>query len=141
VTAYVIMPNHLHVILHLADEGSDLNKIIANGKRFLAYGIINLLREKGKISLLKRLSGNVRFAEQKKGQIHRVFNSSFDAKYLASEKFLYQKLDYIHHNPVMGKWNLAKDFTAYEHSSASYYELGLSKYFKPIHFKEFWDPH
>ena len=43
VVAYVIMPNHLHVILHFHSENFDLNKIISNGKRFLAYEIINRL--------------------------------------------------------------------------------------------------
>jgi hypothetical protein len=35
-----------------------------------------------------------------------------------------QKLDYIHHNPVKGKWKLVDDFTDYHHSSAAFYELG-----------------
>ena len=35
---------------------------------------------------------------------------------------LEQKLEYIHHNPVSGKWNLVDDFCDYEHSSASFYE-------------------
>jgi putative transposase len=43
VVAYVIMPNHLHVILHFHSEGFYLNKIIANGKRFIAYEIVNRL--------------------------------------------------------------------------------------------------
>lgn len=30
VIAYVTMPNHLHVILHFAREGFELNNIIAN---------------------------------------------------------------------------------------------------------------
>ena len=33
-------------------------------------------------------------------------------------------LDYIHHNPVSGKWRLAEDFTKYPHSSAGFYECG-----------------
>jgi REP element-mobilizing transposase RayT len=41
--AYVIMPNHLHVILHFHDAHFDLNTIVANGKRFIAYEIINRL--------------------------------------------------------------------------------------------------
>jgi hypothetical protein len=42
----------------------------------------------------------------------------------ASEKMVEQKLDYIHHNPVRGKWNLVDDFAKYPHSSAAFYELG-----------------
>ena len=43
VVAYVIMPNHLHVIVHFHKEGFDLNTIIGNAKRFMAYEIINRL--------------------------------------------------------------------------------------------------
>jgi hypothetical protein len=31
----------------------------------------------------------------------------------ANFQFLYQKLDYIHHNPVGGKGNLSTEFTDY----------------------------
>ena len=46
VVAYVIMPNHPHVILHFHKEGFNLNTILANGKRFIAYEIINRLEKK-----------------------------------------------------------------------------------------------
>ncbi len=73
--------------------------------------------------------------EKKKKQLHKVFKDSFDAKAIFSEKFLIQKLNYIHHNPVSGKWNLSADFVSYDHSSASFYEDGVIKHFKPKHYK------
>jgi hypothetical protein len=63
-----------------------------------------------------------------------LFEESFDAKPIFTEPFLRQKLDYIHLNPVRGKWKLAEDFTRYEHSSASFYELGKADYFTPVHY-------
>ena len=36
---YVIMPNHLHVMIYFPKPGYNLNKIIGNGKRFMAYEI------------------------------------------------------------------------------------------------------
>ena len=74
--------------------------------------------------------------EKKKGQLHKVFKDSFDTKPIFSDKFFNQKLDYIHYNPVSGKWNLAKDFVAYEHSSASFYEENRVKHFLPKHFND-----
>ncbi len=59
--------------------------------------------------------------EQLKGQIHKVFEESFDAKECFNQKFIEQKLTYMHHNPVKGKWNLVNDFTLYPHSSAGFY--------------------
>lgn len=35
-----------------------------------------------------------------------------------------QKLNYIHHNPVKGKWSLLEAFILYSNSSAVFYEIG-----------------
>ena len=136
VVAYVIMPNHLHCILYFAETGFNLNKIISNGKRFMAYEIIKRLKEKESNDILHVLAENLTEREKKKGQLHKVFTNSFDAKPIYSDKFLQQKLDYIHHNPISGKWNLVNDFTDYEHSSASFYEIGDIKHFTPLHYKD-----
>ena len=47
VLAYVIMPNHVHFLLHY-NGGKSLNTAIGNGKRFMAYEIIKLLEQKKK---------------------------------------------------------------------------------------------
>ena len=36
-----------------------------------------------------------------------------------------QKLDYVHFNPVSGKWQLSKDDLSYYYSSARFYETGI----------------
>jgi hypothetical protein len=132
------MPNHFHAIIHLSDAKQGLNKIIANGKRFMAYEIIQRLEKQGVHNILEQLARGVNNTNRSKGQKHRVFETSFDAKYLESEWFIAQKLDYIHHNPVSGKWQLVKDFTEYEHSSASFYETGRILHFKPRDYREIW---
>ena len=120
VLAYVIMPNHEHVILYFPEKVYNLNKIMANANRFMAYEIIERLKKLKRNDLLELFYGYVTVREKKKGQIHKVFEESFDAKGISSEKFLFQKLNYIHRNPVSGKWKLVKDYTEYEHSSASF---------------------
>ena len=45
VVAYAIMPNHLHCILHFPEPNFNLNEIISNAKRFMAYEIVNRLEE------------------------------------------------------------------------------------------------
>ena len=126
-TAFVIMPNHLHVILYFPEAGFNLNKIISNAKRFIAYEIIKRLQQMQKQDILNYLAAEVSGREKKKGQLHKVFIDSFDAKAIYNEKFFNQKLNYIHLNPVSGKWQLVKDYTEYEHSSASFYETGKVK--------------
>ncbi len=123
-TAFVIMPNHVHAILHLNTSNS-LNKVISNGKRFMAYEIVKRLKAQERDDILIKLSEACSEEDKKKGQLHKVFEPSFDAKPILTDKFLHQKLDYIHTNPVAGKWNLAETFIDYEHSSASFYEMNL----------------
>ncbi|HYM92974.1 MAG TPA: hypothetical protein VET23_02470 [Chitinophagaceae bacterium] len=132
---YVIMPNHLHVILYFPEAGFNLNKIISNAKRFMAYEIIKRLEEMKNYQLLKFLAEEVTEREKKKGQLHKVFTDSFDAKGIYNEKFFNQKFNYIHRNPVSGKWKLVNDYIEYEHSSASYYETGEVKNYAPFDFR------
>ena len=110
--------------------------LISNGKRFIAYDIITRLKENGEEETLKLLEDALTQREKSKGQVHKVFKDSFDAKPIFSEGFLIQKLDYIHFNPVAGKWNLAGDPTLYKHSSASFYETGVSDFFIPRHYMD-----
>lgn len=134
IVAFVIMPNHIHVLLYFNDNKFNLNKIISNGKRFMAYEIIKKLKEMKKKKILNYLAKQVSEAEIKKGQLHKVFKNSFDAKAIFSDKFLFQKLNYIHLNPVSGKWKLAKYFTDYIYSSASFYEENKVGLYEPKHY-------
>lgn len=115
------MPNHIHAIIHL-NASNNLNKVISNGKRFMAYEIIKRLESQNRNDILIKLNEACSEDDKKKGQLHREFKPSFDPKVILTDKFLQQKLDYIHHNPVSGKWNLAETFIDYEHSSAGFYE-------------------
>ena len=123
VNGYVIMPNHLHALIRVDKDSTEINKLVANGKRFMTYEIVKRLEHQNKNELLKQLEKAVSFVEQQKGKLHEIFEPSFDCKPCYTKKFLEQKLDYIHHNPCSGKWNLANEFTAYKHSSARFYEL------------------
>jgi putative transposase len=132
---YVIMPNHVHLILYFPEIGYDLNRILGNGKRLIAYEIINRLEKFKQNDTLNYLAEAVSQRERKKRQLHKVFTDSFDAKAIYSERFFNQKLNYIHKNPVRGKWQLVEDYTDYEHSSASYYERGIVRKFVPFDFR------
>jgi REP element-mobilizing transposase RayT len=123
--AFVIMPNHVHLLVHLISENRHLNPMIGNAKRFMAYEIIKRLKEKGLSKLLHTLAEACSEKEKAKGQRHKVFEPSFDAKPIYTDDFFYQKLSYIHSNPVTGKWNLCSDFTVYPHSSAAFYEMNM----------------
>lgn len=121
---YVIMPNHFHGLVYLSDAcGISLNRLVGNGKRFLAYEVVERLKKSGQSDLLEHLSSHVRESEKGKGKQHEIFRLSFDAKKCYNRKIVEQKLDYIHHNPVSGKWRLVEDWRQYPYSSAGFYEL------------------
>ncbi len=136
---YVNMPNHLYSIIHFPSAGYNLNKIMSNGKRFMEYEIVNRLEKSSNVEMLQVLASNLTSREIAKGQKHKVFKDSFGAKPIYSDKFLFQKLDYIHENLFKGKWTLAKDNVGYEHNSASFYELNVVKHFAPKHYKDLKD--
>ena len=138
IMAFVIMPNHAHAIIYLPEVNSDLNKLLGNGKRFMAYEIIKRLEIQGQTQILQQLKSGLTTTDKKKGQKHRVFEPSFDAKALNTLEFFNQKLNYIHNNPVSGKWSLVEYVTDYEHSSASFYELNIVRHFRPLDYRDVW---
>ena len=85
---------------------------------------------------MQQLETAVTDKEKKKGQLHKVFEESFDAKSIDNRKFLLQKFNYIHLNPVRSNYKLVNDWRDYEHSSASFYELQQTKHFTPVHYEE-----
>lgn len=136
VSGFVIMPNHIHAILYFERMWNSLNSIIGNAKRFLAYDIVQTLESTKNIVMLEDLTNCLSKREKKKGQRHKVFEESFDAKICYSRRFIEQKLNYIHLNPVAKKWKLAEDPWSYEHSSAAFYYKGIDKYDKILHVQD-----
>ncbi len=71
--AYVIMPNHIHLLMGVKNGGKELSRFI--------FSLKGLIR--------KRLSGNKDF-----------WNERFDDLVIRSEEQFLIKLNYIHNNPV-----------------------------------------
>jgi hypothetical protein len=136
----VILPNHLHLILYYSGGQQSLNTIIGNGKRFMAYKIIKRLQEQRESSLLKKLQADVKSKDKARGKKHMVWINTFDVKECRTEKFILQKLCYIHNNPWSGKWKLVKDIMDYPHSSAFYYISGKHKGYIVRDYREFLKP-
>jgi REP element-mobilizing transposase RayT len=124
IIGYVIMPNHLHAMISFSRTEKSINKIIGDGKRFMAYEIIKRLKQKGFKYILEKLEKAVSVTGQQRGKKHEVWQESFDWKYCETEKFASQKLAYMHNNPCAGKRRLVMDATKYEHSSARFYISG-----------------
>ena len=73
VTGYLIMPNHLHLLLHYIGGSQSLNTIVGNVKIFMAYDIIERLECQGEDRLLSKLKSGVQPHERKRGKKHKVW--------------------------------------------------------------------
>ena len=139
IIAYVIMPNHIHFIVSLPENSKRIDKIIGNGKRFMAYEIVKRLKDANSDEILLKLRTGVSEKEQLKNKQHNVFIPSFDAKQIFTKEFMVQKINYIHTNPVRGKWNLIEDYRYYQYSSAGFYELENYSGYEVIHYSDIWE--
>jgi len=97
---------------------------VGEAKRFIAYEIIKTLKKKGEVEMLNTPQQGVQLKDESRGKLHEAWEDSFDSKEYRNEKFVMQKLQYIHANPCAGKWNLADDPSHYIHRSVFYYISG-----------------
>ncbi len=86
--------------------------------------------------ILDNLTGGTRFTENERGNVHKVWNLSSDIKPCYGIPFTLQKLDYIHRNPVRGRWKLVDAPVDYLHSSAAFYENETSSQAPLVHYLE-----
>jgi len=125
--AFVIMPNHMHLIWQLHD-GIHKNNFQRDFLKFTARSILWFMRmnDDTKLSLLKVNAADRKF------QVWERNSLSID---LYSEKVLLQKLTYIHQNPIQEKWRLATLPEDYKYSSAAFYETGIDTFGILTHFR------
>ena len=139
INGFVIMPNHVHALISFVNTKQSINTIIGNGKRFMAYEIIERLKANNETALLEQLAGKVEATKKQNKKLHEVWELSFDWKDCRSNDFIYQKLDYMHLNPCTGKWQLTINPIEYLHSSAKFYLTGEYGFYPVTNFMEMED--
>jgi putative transposase len=117
VYAYVIMPNHIH-LLWKVQKGHKRENVQRDFLKFTAQQIRFFL-QKNYPEKLEKLNVNL------KDRKYQIWQRNSLSKELWGEKNVEQKLDYIHHNPCQGKWNLCKIPENYDYSSAKFYLLNI----------------
>jgi REP element-mobilizing transposase RayT len=127
VNAFVVMPNHVHVIITITETETPINTIVGEGKRMMAYQIVSRLKFLRRRKLLVRLKGLLDRDRIESNHLHSVWDRSFHWHHLYSWNMINQKIDYIHNNPCKGSWNLAPSPAMYTHSSASFYISGIDR--------------
>jgi REP element-mobilizing transposase RayT len=98
--AWVLMSNHLHMICRGNDE-YHLAAIMRDFKKFTARQIIKQIKEEPEsrrewlLNIFSNACGHL-----KREQEYKVWQNGYHAIEVSSNKFIYQKLNYIHQNPV-----------------------------------------
>jgi REP element-mobilizing transposase RayT len=116
---YCIMPNHVHMIIQAVGVLS-IAEILRDLKRFTARAIVAKLNEEkpeGYIEILNQFfeAGKT----LKRITNYKVWQDGNMAKIIFSNKFLFEKLNYIHNNPV--EYGLCSLPWEYKYSSAINY--------------------
>jgi putative transposase len=119
--AFVIMPNHLHVVWEMLEmNGKEMPH--ASFNKFTSHEFLKKVR----IDHPDQLSHYKvpRDAERQ----HRFWQRDPLAVLLTSKRMAEQKIGYIHLNPLQEQWNLTNNPTDYRWSSPRFYETGMDEF-------------
>jgi putative transposase len=119
VYAYVIMPNHIHLVAFGANfSNSRLQKTLSEFRRFTGHRLANYVDKNLSESLVKVCSSGALSDRTK-----QIWQQGWHAEGLASERFLKQKVDYVHENPV--RKGYVREPEHWMHSSAGFWFAGI----------------
>ncbi|MFT3745431.1 MAG: transposase [Pyrinomonadaceae bacterium] len=110
ILAYVIMPDHTHILAYSERKMSDVLRLL-NG--VAAHRVIQYLKENEFNESLFKLRGE---AVRNKNHQHSVWHHHPDSLEIVGEDTFRQKVDYIHMNPVRA--GLVENPLDYEYSSS-----------------------
>ena len=128
VYAYVIMPNHLHLIWEMM-EGNGKEMPHASFNKKVAHQIVKDLK-------LNHTNVLPFFKVDEKERAYRIFQRDALAILMDRKAKVEQKIDYIHNNPLHERWNLTDKPESYRWSSASFYENNQDEFGILTHCKE-----
>ncbi|MBL7149447.1 MAG: transposase [Candidatus Cloacimonetes bacterium] len=114
--AYVIMENHVHLIV----SGENLSDTLKSFKMFTATEIIKQLKFAKKEWLLHQFEFYKK--RTKKESIYQVWQEGLHPQLVNEEDIFIQKVEYIHENPVRRGYVIQPEYWKY--SSAGYYITG-----------------
>ena len=128
VYGFVIMPNHIHLIWQ-ANETLNPSDVQRDFLKFTGQ-MMKFEMEKNDSNQLEKF--HVRLKDRK----YQFWQRNSLSIELRGREMIEQKLDYIHNNPVQGKWMLTDSPAGYRYSSYSFYELEKSDWLFLYHYME-----
>ena len=98
--AFVIMPNHIHLILQCLNEHTP-SDVVREYKKATASLFLRQYEVEENQAALDFSSRAVKPGQNK---THAIWEADYEAKNVFSRDFLRQKLDYMHNNPLQPQW-------------------------------------
>jgi REP element-mobilizing transposase RayT len=115
--AFVIMPNHIHIVWRVKNKRNP-SDIQRDFLKYTAQQIKLTLQNDNQKYLEEFYVG----ANDRK---YQIWERNPLISRLTSIELVEQKINYIHANPIRGNWNLANEITEYKYSSARFYYEGI----------------
>ncbi|MFA5454244.1 MAG: transposase [Sulfurimonas sp.] len=112
--AYVILENHLHLVVSSDDIGKSMRKF----KAHTAKEILKLLQEKDVKTILEQLAFYKK--AHKKETTYQLWQEGIQPKLIQDDKMMIERINYIHQNPV--KRGYIDEAKFWRYSSARDYE-------------------
>ena len=114
VFAFIIMPNHVHFIWRSKDM---------NGKETMQGSFLKYTAHEFRKLLLKTNPAQLNlYKVDAINKQHEFWQRDSLAIHLFTREVAYQKLDYLHNNPLAERWQLVNHPCKYKYSSAGFYE-------------------
>ena len=120
VHAYVIMPTHLHGILSVSG-GYVLSDVLRDARKYTSKAIVGKLEEDGH-RLFEWVFRDAARKAGRPGVTHKVWSDDTHPVAIESERFLLQRIEYLHNNPV--RKGLVELPEHWRYSSAALYVAG-----------------
>ncbi|MHB1277431.1 MAG: transposase [Bacteroidia bacterium] len=115
VHAFVIMPNHIHILISLAIDPKKFQH------QFLSYTAHRIIKLNSHLAKKQKTD----FSVSKNDRQNQLWRENSKMLYVPSLQSCYRCLNYIHHNPCQPYWSLVSKPSEYQWSSAHYKNRSL----------------
>ena len=126
INAFVIMPNHIHLLWKIAD-GFERENVQGAFFSFTAHCFKKYLKRNNKDDLQNYYVNNA-------DRTYQFWEREPMIKECWTKPFFKQKINYIHFNPCQPHWNLSELPEDYKWSSAAFYEKNDNSFSWLTHF-------
>ena len=121
VYCFVIMPNHIHLIVKILENDKIKENALGSLLKFSAHQFKRNLVSKSP-QILKT------YWVDEDDRKYRFWSNSTHRLEIFTDEMFNQKADYIHNNPVSGKWHLVDNPIDYYYSTARFYDQNVDDF-------------